>query len=136
MAEQDNIRTAEQVFPLMFQGKIDELLALFTPDAVWSEPGPSDILPLAGSFGGEGGLRGFFDTMVQQGTEPIGEPRTPVYVAQGDRVAVFGHRGARVTATGKTWEDDWVLLYVFEGDKIKSVQAFNDTAARVAAYTP
>ena len=135
MAEQENIQTAGGVFPLLMQGKIDELLNLFTPDGSWTEPGPQGVLPSAGAFRGHEGLKKLFGRMANEGTEPVGGFTPPAIVAQGDKVAMFGHRGAKVKATGKTWEDDWVLLFTFQGSKIQSIQAYNDTAARVAAFS-
>lgn len=134
MAEQENIQVAQQIFGLLREGKIDELLNLFTEDAVWSEPGPPDILPTAGSFHGHSGLRDLFQRMRAGDTEPVGPFTPPQIVAQGDKVIMLGHRGARVKATGRSWEDDWVLAFTFQNNKIKEVRAYNDTAARIAAY--
>jgi ketosteroid isomerase-like protein len=134
MAEQENVQAVQQIFGLMREGKIDELLNLFTDDAVWSEPGPSDVLPTAGAFQGRGGLKELFGRMGAGDTEPVGGFTPPQTVSQGDRVIMLGHRGARVKATDRSWEDDWVLAFTFEGPKIKTVQAYNDTAARIAAY--
>jgi ketosteroid isomerase-like protein len=56
------------------------------------------------------------------------------YLEQGDSVVAFGRFGGRAKPTGKAFEEDWAMLRVFEGDKVKFYQAYDDTAAVVKAF--
>jgi ketosteroid isomerase-like protein len=55
------------------------------------------------------------------------------FIAHGDRIVVLGGETARVKATGKVIDLDWVHVFKMRNGKVVAFQEFFDTAAVVAA---
>ena len=55
------------------------------------------------------------------------------YVAQEDRVLVFGFAKGRIKATNKTWEDDWVFAITVRDGKLTNIREYIDTQALARA---
>lgn len=56
------------------------------------------------------------------------------FVAQGDRVDVFGYAQIRTRATGQEWETRFVHAVTVRQGKIQRFEAFFDTAACLQAH--
>ena len=56
------------------------------------------------------------------------------FVAQGDRVVLFGHALGCIRSTNHTVEYDWVHLYTLYDGKVTKFSEYLDTAAIAAAF--
>jgi ketosteroid isomerase-like protein len=60
------------------------------------------------------------------------EPRE--FVAQGDKVITLGHYTAKVKATGRRFDSDFVMVFTLRNGKLTHFQEFLDTASLNAAF--
>ena len=56
------------------------------------------------------------------------------FVADGDRVLVIGWERAKVKATNRTFELDWVMAFTVRNGKVVSFREYTDTKAMADAY--
>ena len=59
------------------------------------------------------------------------EPRE--FIAQGDQVVVIGSERARVKATGRVVDTDWVMVFTIRDGKVVRFRDYYDTAPSLAA---
>jgi uncharacterized protein len=57
------------------------------------------------------------------------------FIAEGDRVVVLGRERGRVKGTGKTFDNDWALVFTFGGGKVTGFQCYENTAAIAEAFS-
>jgi uncharacterized protein len=98
MSEQQKLEIVRQGYDAFGRGDINALLALVDENVEWITPGPSEI-PTAGTRRGRQAVGEFFKTLNE--TFEIARFEAREFVAQGDRVVVFGDDTARLKATGK-----------------------------------
>jgi ketosteroid isomerase-like protein len=60
------------------------------------------------------------------------EPRE--YIAQGDRVAVFGRWTGRVKATGREYTSDWAMAWTIKDGRVTAFRSHEDTQAMATAF--
>src|SRR6476619_3358370 len=101
MDENENLRLIQQLFSYYGQGNIPAFLSMFSPDAVWVEPGNADDIPYAGSFIGMAGITRLL-TILSQSLH-IKSFVPTLFLANGDNVAVFGDNEAEVISTGNSY---------------------------------
>jgi len=128
MSEQnlDIIRRGYEAFG---RGDIQTLLGLFDEQIEWVSPGPPE-LATSGRRVGHQAVAEFFTTLSDLLDIQSFEPRE--FIVQGDRAIVLGHDTARVRATGKLIEADWVHAFTLRNGKVLSFQEFFDASAIVA----
>jgi quinol monooxygenase YgiN len=56
------------------------------------------------------------------------------FLAQGDRVVVLGALHARVTETGRSYENEWAMVWTLRDGKVAGLQIYEDTAHELAAH--
>ena len=56
------------------------------------------------------------------------------FVADGDRVVVFGWERAKVKATNRTIELDWIMAFTVRNGKVSKFREYTDTKAVADAY--
>jgi ketosteroid isomerase-like protein len=131
MTEQDNVQVVQQAFAAFGRGDIPAVLNMLTEDIEWRAPGPSDIVPWAGTFRGQAQVGQFFMALGTTVDFQKFEPQE--YIAQRDRVVVLGQSEETLKANGRVVKPDWVMVFRLRDGKIADYQYLDDTAAWVAA---
>jgi uncharacterized protein len=129
MSEQNNLGVVRMGYDAFSRGDIDALLALLDENVEWITPGPSEI-PTAGTRRGRQAVGEFFKTLSE--TFEITRFEAREFVAQGDRVVVFGDDTARLKATGKVLDFAWVHYFGVKNGKIVNFREYGDMSAVVA----
>ena len=132
MSTEENKRVIQSIFEAFGRGDVPGVLAHLSEDVTWKAPGP-DVIPYFGDRRGHAGATEFF---VQLGTNVDFEHFEPgAFVAEGDRVVVLGRERGRVKRTGKTFDNDWALVFTFGGGgKVTSFHCCDETDAVAQAF--
>lgn len=132
MSTEENKRVVQSIFEAFGRGDVPGVLAHLAEDVEWSAPGPSSV-PYLGERRGHGGATEFF---VQLGTNVDFEYFEPgAFVAEGDRVVALGRERGKVKGTGKTFDNEWALVFTFGGGgKVTRFQLYENTAAVAEAF--
>ena len=132
MSAERNRRTVQSIFEAFGRGDIPGVLGHVSEDVTWKAPGPA-VIPYFGDRRGHAGATEFF---VQLGTSVDFEHFEPgAFIAEGDRVVVLGRERGRVKGTGKTFDNDWALVFTFGGGKVTGFQCYENTAAIAEAFS-
>lgn len=132
MSTEDNKRTVQAIFEAFGHGDIPAVLEHVSEDVTWKAPGP-EVVNYFGDRRGHAGATEFF---VQLGTNVDFEHFEPgAFVAEGDRVVVLGRERGRVKGTGKTFDNEWALVFTFDGGKVSGFQCYENTAAIAEAFS-
>lgn len=131
MSEQANLRIIKDAYEAFKRGDIQKVIDAMSDDVEWETPGPNEI-PYAGVFRGKGGIADFFRILADSDDVEFFEPES--FFAQGDRVVVLGHYSARVKATGRLAQADWVHSFVLRDGKVMRGREYFDTAKYAEAY--
>ena len=129
---EDNLDVVRRGYEAFGRGDINALLESFDEQVQWVTPGPAE-LATSGRRTGRQEVGQFFASVNELFDVQRFEPRE--YIAQGDRIVVLGEETARVRATGKTLDLDWVHVFTLRNGKVVAFQEFFDTAAVVAAMS-
>jgi ketosteroid isomerase-like protein len=128
MSIEKNIQTVKNFFAAIGRGDRQALLALAAEDIEWIIPGKD--WPLAGTRHGHAGLADLLET-ASKAIETSTQPRE--FIAQGDRVLVVGFAKGKITATNKTFEDDWIFAITVRDGKLTNIREYVDTQALARA---
>ena len=132
MSTEENKRVVQSLFEAFGRGDIPAVLELVAEDAPWRAPGPASV-PFYGERRGREGAREFF---TQLGSSVEFEKfEVWEFAAEGDSVFVTGTERGRVRANGKTYEQDWVLLFKVGGGMVKHFHCYDNTGAVAEAFT-
>jgi hypothetical protein len=132
MSTEENKRVVQSIFEAFGRGDVPGVLANLSEDVTWKAPGPSSV-PYFGDRRGHGGATEFF---VQLGTNVDFEHFQPgAFIAEGDKVVVLGRERGRVKGTGKSFDNDWALVFTVEGGKVTGFQCYENTAAIAEAFS-
>lgn len=132
MTEQDeNIRTVNKLYDAFRRHDISSILDMFADDAILHGPTSADVLPWGGLHKGRRGVAEFF-TAVGESLKPQ-EFELRDFIAQGNKVAVFGYQKGQAKPTGRPYEVEFVHLWSIHDGKFTEFRVFNDTAASVVA---
>ncbi|MDT5156519.1 MAG: uncharacterized protein QOH51_876 [Acidobacteriota bacterium] len=131
MSTEENKRVIEILFEAFGRGDIPGILTLVSEDVVWNAPGPS-VVPYLGQRRGHEGVKEFF---VQLGTNVEFESFEPgEYIAEGSQVVVPGRERGRVKTTGKTFDNEWALVFRLSGGKVTHFHLYENTGAVAEAF--
>jgi ketosteroid isomerase-like protein len=128
MSTQDNVRIVKDFFAAMGSGDKQDLLALVADDIEWIIPGD---WAWAGTHRRHAGLIDFVQKSPE--TAEISTSELREFVAQGDRVIVFGVAAGRVKTTNKTFEDHFVFSITVRNGKVSNIREYIDTLALAQA---
>ena len=132
MSAEENKRTVQRIFEAFGRGDIPAVLEHVSEDVTWKAPGPSAV-PYFGDRRGHAGATEFF---VQLGGNVDFEHFEPgAFIAEGDKVVVLGRERGRVRGTGKTFDNEWALVFTFDGGKVTAFQCYENTAAIAEAFS-
>jgi hypothetical protein len=127
-----NTKIVQEMYAAFKAGDIQSLLNRVSEDIDWMIQGPTEISPLMGTRRGRDQVAEFFRKIDEVEEVQLFEPRD--YIAQDDKVAVFGHYKARVKATNRIAESDFVHLFVLQDGKVVKFRELFDTAAALVAH--
>jgi uncharacterized protein len=130
MGTQENVQVVKDGYAAFSRGDIPGLLALLAEDVEWHIPGAG--LPLAGTYRGHDGVANFFQKLAAESDVLDFQPRE--FVADADRVLVVGWERAKVKATNRTAEADWIMSFTVRNGKIAIFREYTDTKALADAY--
>src|SRR5437660_10032115 len=133
MAEQENTEIVKGIYEAFGRGDIPAILNALAGDIERSVSGRADGIPYAGTFRGREGVGQFFSVLGENVDYSLFEPRE--FIAQGHRVAVFGHYQGTVKPSGNSVEAEWAMSWTLQDGKATKFRAYDDTAAVVAAFT-
>ncbi len=133
MSAEENVKTVQEGYAAFGRGDVPAILELLTDDIEWIEPGPPDVIPVAGTYRGKDEVARFFATLGEHLDIHKFEPHE--FIAQGDHVVVLISSEATVKRTGRKITDHLAHLWTFEGGKLAHFETFQDTAALVAAHS-
>ena len=128
MSTQDNVRIVKEFFAAIGGGDKQGLLALCAEDIEWIIPGE---WAWAGTLRGHSGLINFLQKAPE--TVEISTSERREFVAQGDRIVVFGVATGRVKATNRTFEDHFVFSITVRNGKLSNIREYIDTLALARA---
>ena len=131
MNEEQNLRTVQEVFAAFGSGNLPAMLALMSEDIEWQVKGPS-VVPYAGERRGHAGVNDFFTQL--GGAVEFSRFETQEFIAQGEQVVVLGSETARVRSTGRSFDNDWAIVFTFDAAKIARVRIYEDTHALAEAF--
>jgi hypothetical protein len=132
MSEQDNQRVVQSIYEAFGRGDAAGILAACAEDVRWSFP-PSGVVPYFGERRGHEGVVDFLTRI--GGAVEFEEFEVREIIPKGDRVVVLGRERGRVRATGKTFENEWAMLYTLRDGKVAELRSYEDTAAVAGAFS-
>jgi uncharacterized protein len=106
MSEQENVQRIQELYTAFGRGNVPAILDQLTDDVVWYDPGPPEV-PHAGRYRGREEVGSFFARLAE--TLEIEEFTPTEFLAEADRVVVLGSLRGRVKATGRSYENEWVM---------------------------
>lgn len=131
MSEKENIGTVKQLFEAIDNRDPQAVFALFSEEIELLHPIPKAILPWAGKRKGHKQIMEFFaGTLETVDTERF-EPQE--FIAQNDKVVVLMYERARIKATGKSVDNDYVMVFTLMDDQIVQWRIYEDTAPIIKA---
>ena len=133
MDDQNNLQLIQQLFSHYAKGNIPAFLSMFSPDAVWVEPGNPEDIPYAGSFAGIQEISKLLSILAQSLHIKSFVPN--LFLANGHDVAVFGDNEATVISTGKTYSTKWVYLFTVQDQLVTHLQVYMDTLIIAKAFS-
>ena len=129
--EDENIRTVNKLYDAFRRRDISSLLDMFTDDAILHGPTRAGVLPWGGLHKGRRGVAEFFSAVGESLKLQQFELRD--FIAQGNKVVVFGYQKGQAKPTGRPYEIEFVHLWSIRDGKFTEFRVFNDTAALVEA---
>jgi ketosteroid isomerase-like protein len=132
MKTQQHIQTIQQMYADFGQGNIPGILTAVADNFSWDHAGNPTDTPFAGQYEGKDGFLQFFQAMNKAGE--VVKWKVNSVEGIGNKVYALGEFGIKSRTTGKTGEDDWAMVFTFEGDKPVAGRAFVDTKAMADTF--
>jgi ketosteroid isomerase-like protein len=124
MSNHGNVEIVKQVYAAFGKGDLQALLGLLGADVDWAIPGSA---PWSGEGRGHDYVQRFFQTFGSLAALDAFEPRS--FLAEGDRVAVFGYEEGTVRETGRAWKSQFTHLFTLANGKVTAHREYADTEA-------
>ena len=131
MTEQENVQRIHELYAAFGRGDVPAILDQLTDDVVWYDPGPPEV-PHAGRYRGREEVGRFFARIAE--TVEIEEFAPTEFFAQADRVVVLGSLRGRVKETGRSYDNEWAMVWTLRDGKVAGWQIYEDTARELAAH--
>jgi uncharacterized protein len=128
---ESNVQVVRKGFEDFTKGNTSAVVDVCTDDVSWGSyenPG----VPLAGTHNGKEGVTRFFSMLGELIDYTDFTPRE--FFEQGGAVVVLGHQAGKVKKTGKTFDQDWAMVFRLRGAKIYSTFFFTDTRQQAEAF--
>ncbi len=134
MTEQDNLRIVQEGYAAFGRGDVATALANYADDIDWAMPGSPEIFPYAGKRRGREQVSQFYSTFAE--TEEVEQMELQDFIAQGDKVLVFGHYKGRVRATGRSYTKDFIHAATLRDDKVVKFREYIASDDMHEAFVP
>ena len=131
MTEQENVQLVQELYGAFGRGDVPAILDQLTDDVVFFDPGAPEV-PHAGRYRGRQEVGSYFARIAE--TMEIEEFAPTEFLAQADRVVVLGSLRARVKDTGRSYDNEWVMVWTLRDGKVAGYQIYEDTARELAAH--
>ena len=133
--EQANVQVVQRMFAAFGEGNLAAALGTLAEDVDFQSPvtrNPSPEMSWAKPRRGRDEVTAFFRELAEK--VQLERMETLHYTAQGNRVVVEGRNRGTVRATGRTYEHDWVMVFVLSESKIVKNWHYYDTADLLVAF--
>ena len=131
----DKVAVVEGFFAALERGELPAAIDLVADDVDWQSPvtraHPPEI-SWSSIRRSKQEVAAFFKQLGQT-VKPEGFELIQI-TAQDDRGVVEGKNRGTVHNTGRTYEHDWVMLFIVQGDKIARFRHYYDTADLVGSF--
>ena len=129
----DNKAFVQSLYAAFGRGDIPFILAHADEAIDWSSNDHTGAVPWGGARKGRQDVQRFFDTLAATLEFEVFDPRR--FAAEGGLVFVQGRTVAKVKATGRRFDMEWVHLFTIEGGKVKRFEEFYDTTGITPALS-
>jgi ketosteroid isomerase-like protein len=127
---QDNAKIVADMYSAFGRGDIAFILGCVGSEVDWNHSKSPEI-PYGGHYASRADVQKFFDKIAAAITVRSFEPRS--YTTAGDAVFATGSWSGTSKATGKTFETDWLMHWIFKNGKVSYLRVYEDTAITAAA---
>jgi uncharacterized protein len=129
MNEQENIVVVKNLLNAVGRGDMKGMMDVLADDVEWQSPmtrTEHEGITWSRPRHGPRELIEFFNELHVNAVVEQFEDLT--FTAQGDRVIIEGRNRGTARATGKTYEHNWVMVFVVRNGKISEHRHYYDTA--------
>lgn len=123
MTREESLKIVQGIYGAFGRGDVPALLSYLDDNIEWEMVGPPHA-PITGKRSGKSGALEFFMAVAQSADMKAFEPRE--FIADEDKVVVWGFESLVVKSTGKAFQSDWAHLWCLKGGKVTKFQGFND----------
>jgi ketosteroid isomerase-like protein len=131
MSENTNTQIVQDAYQRFSSGDIAGLLTLLSQNIEWTVP-EIENAPFAGKREGVQAVGEFFKEL--SAAEEITRFEPLEFIAQNNRVVVLGVSSVTVRETGRTYETEWVHVFLVRDGNITEFTEYFDTAAATKAF--
>jgi ketosteroid isomerase-like protein len=131
VSEQENLQTVRTVFDCFGRGDAEGMLSVIADDVVWRLDGAPSV-PYSGERRGHEGVVDFLQRLGGNVEFEHFEPQE--FIAGGDKVVVTGTERGRVRTNGRTFTNDWAMVFTLRAGKVTGFRCYEDTGAVAAAF--
>ncbi len=133
MSEEQNQQIVQGLFEAFGRGDVPSMLGVLAADVDWRIDGPASV-PYFGRHSGHEGVTDFLTKLGTNVEMQKFEPRE--FITKGDKVVVLGGERGHVRATGRSFDNEWAMVFTLREGKITSFRSYEDTGAVAAAFGP
>lgn len=131
MSEHANLQAVRTVFDCFGRGDVAGVLAVVADDVVWRLDGAASV-PYSGERRGHEGVADFLQKLGGSVEFEYFEPQE--FIAGGDKVVVTGTERGRLRSNGRTFTNDWAMVFTLRAGKVAGFRCYEDTGAVAAAF--
>lgn len=134
MTSEEMKQLAKQAYALFMAGDIQQMMDNhYAEDIEWVGI-ESEYIPFSGTYHGKGEVAQYFMKLAE--CQEAQRFEIKEYLADGDKVVVYGTSTWRVKSTGKAYDNPWVHISTIKDGKTVRFEQYNNTAAAVQAFMP
>lgn len=126
-----HVEIVQHLYTAFARGDLPAVLALLSPDVVWTEPA-NPHNPAAGTRRGHGGFLEW--ARIGRESEEILSLEPREFLTNEKMVGVLGYMRCRARSTGRGYASDFVHVIEFRDGRIVRFQEFFDTWAAAEAF--
>jgi ketosteroid isomerase-like protein len=129
----DDKALVQSLYAAFGRGDISFILAHCDESIFWSSNDSSGVVPWGGTRQGRQAIPAFFDALAANLDFEVFDPRR--FASEGGLVFVQGRTVAKVKATGRRFDMQWVHLFTIDGGRVTRFEEFYDTAGIAPALS-
>src|SRR5436190_572434 len=116
MSDAQNTQMVKDAYSAFLRGDAPTIINMLDDNVQWHAViGAEGAMKSAGLRKGRAAIAGFFSDVASSIAFDRFEPRD--YVAQNDVVVALGHYSGKSLETGRTFDQDWVMVFRFANGK-------------------